>query len=59
MFVHTCPECDEEFQSETDMVDHLNDAHDYGWSYEEYHKICGYMNREWRSPHSLATKVIE
>lgn len=46
--VHICPDCNEEFATETDLVDHLNKVHDYGWGYDEYHQICGNMNQSKR-----------
>lgn len=43
ILVHVCLECKEEFSTERRLVDHLNEVHDYGWSYEEFHQICGSM----------------
>jgi len=57
VLVHICPDCQDEFTTEKRLVDHLNEVHDYGWSYEEYQQICGNMNNEWRSIQSCKEKV--
>jgi len=48
VIVHVCPECDEEFNTEKELVDHLNEAHQYDWTQEHYHQICGNMNQRTR-----------
>lgn len=48
VLVHICPDCQDEFTTERDLVDHLNQKHDYGWSYEKYHQLCGNLNNKWR-----------